>query len=308
MSKMLDKKEQKAVYVDFLRRVESEGKSVIIEADLSSSIGTHALIPEYKERYVNVGIMEQEMIGLASGLSILGYKPFIHTFAPFASRRVFDQVFLALNYNDTNAVLVGSDAGIHATANGGTHMGLEDIALMRTIPHATVYEPSDNTVFNAILEEACAHEGFSYIRTIRKVPDKIHEVVDVKKGYSVVSEGEDVLIIATGIMVSEALKAKEILESEGISATVIDLFRIKPLNHDILNEFKNHKVIVTAENHNVIGGTASAISDLFSEYKPALIKRVGVKESFGEVGSVEYLQERFKLTADEIVVQAKTAL
>lgn len=308
MNYNLDNKEQKAVYVDFLKKIVNEEKSVIVEADLSSSMGTNSLIPIYGNRYINVGIMEQQMIGVASGLAILGYKPFIHTFAPFASRRVFDQVFLALNYNETSSVLVGSDAGIHATVNGGTHMGLEDIALMRTIPHATVYEPSDNIVFKGILEEAYNHDGFSYIRTIRKKPIKIYEAVDISKGYQVIKHGDDVLIIATGIMVYEALKAADNLKEEGIGAKVIDLFRIKPLNENIIKELNSHKLIVTAENHNTIGGVGSAISDLFSEHKPVIIKRVGVKETFGEAGSVSYLQNKFKLTAGEIVKQVKSGL
>ncbi len=308
MFNITDIKEQREIYVGFLRSVVDDNKTTIIEADLAGSIGTNKIKEMYGERFINVGVMEQQMIGVASGLSIIGFKPFIHTFTPFASRRVFDQVFLALNYNETNAVLLGSDAGIYATANGGTHMCFEDIALMRSIPHATVYEPSDNVVFKGILDESYKHSGFSYIRTIRSKPKKIHDKVDISKGYQVIHEGEDAVIIASGIMVHEALVAALKLKEKGIETKVFDLFRIKPLNEQILNELTTQKVIITAENHNIIGGVGSAISELFSEKKPVLIKRVGVKDSFGEVGSVNYLQAHFKLTSDEIIKQVEKSL
>lgn len=300
---MRQTKEMRRVYSEFLAEVGRDNpKIAAIEADLSSSMSTNNLKTAIGDRYVNVGIMEQEMIGVAAGFSLMGYKPYVHTFGPFASRRVYDQVFLSLNYAQLNATVVGSDAGITAEMNGGTHMPFEDLGLMRLIPKATVYEVSDDVQFRAVLDQTLDSTGFNYIRTIRKAPTRaIYEGgEDFSKGYCVLREGQDVTIVASGIMVEQALLAADRLVEQGISAQIIDLFRVKPIDAS-LKDLLAGKPVFTAENHNRIGGIGSAICELLAEEVNTPVYRIGVDESFGQVGQQAYLLEVYGLTAPAIV-------
>lgn len=294
-------KEMRLVYRDFLAEHSSaEEKLVVLEADLSSSMATNKLADQYGKRYINLGIMEAEMMGAAAGLSILGYKPYIHTFGPFASRRVFDQVFLSLGYAKLDATIIGSDAGVSAEMNGGTHMPFEDLGLMRLIPQATIFEVSDDLQFKAVLEQTLEIKGLTYIRTIRKAPERIYsDNHDFSKGYCQLRDGQDGVILASGIMVAEALKAAELLAKDGFSVGVIDVFRIKPLSEDLKNILVG-KPVITAENHNQSGGLGSAITELLSEENKTPIRRIGVKERFGQVGQMAYLMEEYGLTAAHI--------
>lgn len=294
-------KEMRLVYRDFLaEHSQATARLAVLEADLSSSMATNKLENLFGKRYVNVGIMEAEMMGVAAGLSLLGYKPYIHTFGPFASRRVFDQVFLSLGYAQLNATIIGSDAGVSAEMNGGTHMPFEDLGLMRLIPQATVFEVSDDIQFKAILEQTLTFKGLTYIRTIRKAPQRIYpENQDFTKGFCQLRDGQDVTIVASGIMVAEALKAADLLEKEGISAAVIDLFRIKPLPEE-LKGILLEKPVLTAENHNQIGGLGSALAEYLSEESNCPLRRLGIKERFGQVGQMSYLMEEYGLTAQHI--------
>lgn len=252
------------------------------------------------QRYINVGIMEAQMVGAAAGLSVTDLKPYIHTFGPFASRRVYDQVFISLAYAQLNATIIGSDAGVTAEMNGGTHMPFEELALMRIIPKATVYEAVDDIQFKAILEETLDSDGFNYIRTIRKTPYPIFNgTEDFSKGFVQITNGSDATIIASGIMVQYALEAVKILEERGISTSVINVFRIKPLPIE-LKELLSGQNIVTVENHNKIGGLGSAICELMDEQN-VQVKRIGVDEQFGQVGKEAYLREVYGLTTEKIV-------
>lgn len=304
---ILDEKEMRSVYAETLVELaERDDRVVALEADLSSAISTNKIKDILGSRYINVGIMEAQEMGAASGLAVAGFKPFIHTFGPFASRRAFDQVFLALNYAKTRAVLLGSDAGVTAEANGGTHMPFEDLALMRAIPNAHIYEVSDSKVLKYALQASYEKNGFSYIRTIRKQAFTLHqEDTDFSEGAVVLREGNQGAIIASGIMVHEALLAAEILAESDIQVMVIDMFRIKPINVEIVKLAAATGAIVTAENHNVIGGLGSAVAEVLSEEKPTFLHRVGVKEQFGQVGKTDYLKEVYDLTATEIVKQMK---
>ena len=294
-------KEMRLVYRDFLaEHSHATERLAVLEADLSSSMATNKLEELFGKRYVNVGIMEAEMMGVAAGLSLLGYKPYIHTFGPFASRRVFDQVFLSLGYARLNATIIGSDAGVSAEMNGGTHMPFEDLGLMRLIPQATIFEVSDDVQFKAVLEQTLKLQGLTYIRTIRKAPQRIYlEDQDFSKGFCQLRDGKDLTIVASGIMVAEAIQATDLLAKAGISAAVIDLFRIKPLS-DELRKILAGKPIVTAENHNQIGGLGSAIAEFVSEESNCPLRRIGVKERFGQVGQMTYLMEEYGLTAQHI--------
>lgn len=302
-------KEMRLVYRDFLiEHSPIEEKLAVLEADLSSSMATNKLSDQYGKRYVNVGIMEAEMMGVAAGLSILGYKPYIHTFGPFASRRVFDQVFLSLGYAQLDATIIGSDAGVSAEMNGGTHMPFEDLGLMRLIPNATVFEVSDDIQFQAVLEQTLDQKGLKYIRTIRKAPQRIYTAAqDFSKGYCRLREGSDLTIIASGILVAEAIKTADTLAEQGISASVIDLFRIKPIAQD-LKAILVGKPVITAENHNQIGGIGSAITEFLSEETSTPVRRLGVQEAFGQVGQMPYLMEVYGMTAEQITKEARDFL
>ncbi len=296
-----ESKEMRRVYRDFLAVEGVKDSSVVaFEADLSGSMATADLKDVLNERYVNVGIMEAQMIGAAAGMSVLGYKPYIHTFGPFATRRVYDQVFLSLAYSKLPATIIGSDAGVSAETNGGTHMPFEDLSLMRAIPHIRLYEVSDDVQFQAVLKETLVGNHLNYIRTIRKNPYPIYEEGEnFSEGYKRLRKGKNATIVASGMMVEEALKAADSLAGKGVEVGVIDLFRIKPLNLRLVEELQGAPV-VTAENHNVIGGLGGAISELMSEHSPVLVKRVGVQDEFGQVGTSDYLKEIYGLTAETI--------
>ncbi|HEL1583918.1 TPA: transketolase family protein [Streptococcus suis] len=306
---MRETKEMRLVYSDFLASVGQEDTTIAaIEADLSSSMTTNKLSSVLGGRYVNVGIMEQEMVGVAAGLSLLGYKPYIHTFGPFASRRVYDQVFISLAYAQLNATIIGSDAGVSAEMNGGTHMPFEELGLMRLIPKARVYEVSDDIQFQAVLEETTQQDGLKYIRTIRKAPRAIYQGgEDFSKGYCVLRQGADVTLVASGIMVEQALIAADRLEEQGIAAQVIDLFRVKPIHED-LPGLLSGKPVLTVENHNRIGGLGSSVCELMATDHNTPVHRIGVDESFGQVGQQAYLMDVYGLTAEHIVAKVQTIL
>ncbi|CYV47541.1 transketolase family protein [Streptococcus suis] len=306
---MRQTKEMRLVYSDFLAQVGQEDTTIAaIEADLSSSMATNKLSSVLGGRYVNVGIMEQEMVGVAAGLSLLGYKPYIHTFGPFASRRVYDQVFISLAYARLNATVIGSDAGVSAEMNGGTHMPFEELGLMRLIPKARVYEVSDDVQFQAVLKETIKVDGLKYIRTIRKAPTAIYQGgEDFSKGYCVLRQGEDMTLLASGIMVEQALKAADQLEAQGVSVQVIDLFRIKPIHEDI-PALLSGRPVLTVENHNRIGGLGSSICELMATDLTTPVHRIGIEESFGQVGQQAYLMDVYGLTAEHIVKQAQLML
>ncbi|MGQ7333380.1 transketolase family protein [Streptococcus suis] len=306
---MRQTKEMRLVYSDFLAQVGQEDTTIAaIEADLSSSMATNKLSSVLGGRYVNVGIMEQEMVGVAAGLSLLGYKPYIHTFGPFASRRVYDQVFISLAYAQLNATVIGSDAGVSAEMNGGTHMPFEELGLMRLIPKARVYEVSDDVQFQSVLKETIKVDGLKYIRTIRKAPMAIYQGgEDFSKGYCVLRQGEDMTLLASGIMVEQALKAADQLEAQGVSVQVIDLFRIKPIHEDI-PALLSGRPVLTVENHNRIGGLGSSICELMATDLTTPVHRIGIEESFGQVGQQAYLMDVYGLTAEHIVKQAQSML
>ncbi|HEL1643719.1 TPA: transketolase family protein [Streptococcus suis] len=306
---MRQTKEMRLVYSDFLAQVGQEDTTIAaIEADLSSSMATNKLSSVLGGRYVNVGIMEQEMVGVAAGLSLLGYNPYIHTFGPFASRRVYDQVFISLAYAQLNATVIGSDAGVSAEMNGGTHMPFEELGLMRLIPKARVYEVSDDVQFQAVLKETIKVDGLKYIRTIRKAPTAIYQGgEDFSKGYCVLRQGEDMTLLASGIMVEQALKAADQLEAQGVSVQVIDIFRIKPIHEDI-PALLSGRPVLTVENHNRIGGLGSSICELMATDLTTPVHRIGIEESFGQVGQQVYLMDVYGLTAEHIVKQAQLML
>ncbi len=290
---------------------EKDSRIVILDADLMNSMGTMPFAKKYPERTFDCGIQEANMIGVAAGLSATGKIPYAHTFGPFATRRCFDQVFISAAYAKLNVRIIGSDPGITAAFNGGTHMPFEDIGLMRTIPDITIIEPVDSIMLEDMIRQLKDKYGVYYVRLLRKNAMQVYEqgsTFEIGKGITL-REGKDVTIISTGIMVSESLKAAKLLEKEGISAKVGNIFTIKPIDKDFILECaKQTGAMVTAENHNIINGLGSAVAEVVSENYPIPMGRIGSQDLFGEVGSVDYLQKRYKMTAQDIVNKAKEVI
>lgn len=308
----LEQVEMRQMYARTLVKLAKGNPNVIaLEADLMSAISTNKIVKEIPTQIINSGIMEANMIGVAAGLSLTGKIPYVHTFGQFATRRTFDQLFVSGAYAKTNIKILGSDAGVTAEHNGGTHMAFEDLGLVRLLPGATVYEVSDSTMLRYLLRKIEKEYGIHYIRTIRKNAVKLYdenEVFEEGRG-KVLREGGDVTIIASGIMVAESLKAADLLYEQGIEATVIDMFSIKPIDKDLIVKYATKTgAVVTAENHNVIGGLGSAVAEVLSEHCPTKMRRIGVKEQFGQVGKLEYLKEFYKLTPKDIAAAAKELL
>ena len=295
-----------------IRQLSAENPDVIyLDADLMSCIGTSGWACEHPDRGINCGISEANMIGVACGLAATGYRPIVHTFGPFASRRVFDQVFLSAGYAKNDITVIGTDPGVTATFNGGTHMPFEDIALYRTIPTATILDITDATMLISVLRQCKDHPGVKYVRVGRKQSAKVFaDGEQTPIGPAVpLKEGKDVAIFASGIMVHEAMQAAKTLEAQGISAAVVNFFTIKPLDTETVKKYaKQCGNIVVAENHNRIGGLYSAVCETLSRENTARIDVVAVNDEFGEVGPQDYLQKRFGLTADHIVKTAQALI
>ena len=284
---------------------------IYLDADLMNCIGTAKWAAANPDRAINCGIAEANMIGVACGLSAAGFKPIVHTFGPFASRRVYDQIFLSGGYAKNSVTVIGTDPGVTATLNGGTHMPFEDVALYRALPGATVIDVTDPTMLISVLRQCKDKEGIKYIRVGRKSYARVYEdgsELPIGKAVTL-REGTDAVIFACGIMVHEAMQAALALEKEGISAAVVDMFTIKPLDREaVLAWAAKTGAVVTAENHNRIGGLYSAVSEVLAETRPTPIACVAVEDEFGEVGPQNYLQERFGLTADHVAEAVRSVI
>ena len=292
--------------------IKNDSQVVYIDADLMSSMRAKDLQKDFPNNVFNTGIQEANMIGVAAGMFLHGRKPYVHSFAPFASRRCFDQIYVSIGYAQKSIRIIGSEPGICATDNGGTHMTFEDIALMRSIPGATIIDVSDGGMFGSLLETTKDMTGVIYFRTPRRnLPDIYADNVpfEIGKGKALteVKEKPDATIIATGIMVGTALEVFDILRREDIYVTVIDPVTVKPLDEDlILSCAKKTKKIVTVENHSIYGGLGGAVAELLSEKFPVPMKRIGIKDEFGQVGSEEYLRQYYHLTAQDVANEVKS--
>lgn len=278
---------------------------IFFDADLASASGSRALQTAHPNQFVQTGICEANMIGMACGMSTYGFIPFVHSFAPFVSRRVFDQVFLSGGYAHTTLNILGTDPGFCAAANGGTHTTFEDVAMMRTIPNSIVVDACDPVELAWVLEELSQKTGIHYVRTTRKAVRPVYEegsTFELGKG-NILRTGKDILIIAAGQLVSDALDAADILEKKGWSTEVIDMFTIKPLDTALLKEECAGKLaVVTFENHNITGGLGTACAEALLDYGISVpFRRIGIQEQFGQVGSVDYLQQAFGLQAENVV-------
>ena len=303
-------KELRATVVDALKETMAiDEKIVALDADLGGASKWTDLAKDVPDRFINVGIAEANMVGVAAGLSLTGYTPFIHTFGPFATRRVLDQIYLSGAYADNTINIYGSDPGFAAGHNGGTHTTWEDIALLRSIPKVVICDAADEVQMDWIIKEFAKLKGVHYVRGNRKGVKNVYapgSTFAIGKG-NLLRAGQDYLIVAAGQLVSEALEVAEMLEEKGISADVIDMFTIKPLDKELLLErFGGKKAVITIENHSITGGLGSAVAEVLAENGLAIpLTRIGVDERFGQVGTPSFLQEEFGLTAEKILEQVK---
>ena len=284
---------------------------VVLEADLSKSTKTSDFKKVYPERHFNMGIAEQNMLGVAAGFAAAGKIPFASSFAVFATGRAYDQIRNSIAYPNLNVKIAATHAGLTVGEDGGSHQMLEDIALMRALPNMTVIVPADGIETKQAVKAAAEYEGPVYIRMGRpKVPVLFDENYTFEIGKGVVlKEGTDVTLVGTGIMVSKAVEAAELLAAEGISAAVVNISTIKPLDAElIVAQAQKTGAIVTCEEHNIYGGLGSAVAEVLVENCPVPMARVGVADKFGESGLPDELLEKHGLTAANIAAQAKAVI
>ncbi|MEW6446594.1 MAG: transketolase family protein [Bacillota bacterium] len=284
---------------------------VVLDADLAKSTKTIEFKKQFPERFFDFGVAEQNMIGTAAGLAAAGKVPFCSTFAVFAAGRAFDQIRQSIAYTRLNVKICASHAGITVGEDGSSHQSVEDIALMRALPNMTVFVPADAVETVCAVKAAAAIEGPVYVRLGRAPVPVLHgEDFVFHPGKAVVlRQGSDAAIIATGIMVAAALDAAEVLEQEGIKARVLDIHTIKPIDVDaVVQAAKETGAVVTAEEHNIIGGLGSAVAEVLGENHPVPLKRVGIRDTFGESGKPAELLEKYGLTPAHIVSAVKHVL
>lgn len=308
----LDKRELREVYTDLLiEAAQKDERIVTVDADLMKATKAIPFRDKFPNRALDAGVAESNMIGVAAGLAAFGKIPFTHTFTPFATRRCCDQVTISVAYAGLNVKMIGSDPGVSAELNGGTHMSFEDVGIMRNIPNMVVFEPTDSEQLKQAFPEIIKHYGPVYIRLYRKAAEQIYD-----SGYKfkwckadTLAEGDDATIITSGIMAKYTLDAAEMLKAEGINVRVINMHTIKPLDEEaVLKAAKETGAIVTVENHNIINGLGSAVAEVLSENHPTPMKRIGVRDHFGEVGKMSFLLEKYQMSAKDIVEAVKEVI
>ena len=284
---------------------------VVLEADLSKSTKTCDFRKVYPERFINVGIAEQNMLGIAAGLAAAGKVPFASTFAVFAAGRAYDQIRNSIAYPNLNVKIAATHAGLTVGEDGGSHQMLEDIALMCALPNMTVIVPADGIETKQVIQAAAEYEGPVYIRMGRpKVPVLFGEEYKFEIGKGVLmKDGTEVTLVGTGIMVSKAMEAAELLAAEGISAAVVNISTIKPLDAElIIAQAQKTGAVVTCEEHTICGGLGSAVAEVLVENCPVPMARVGVEDKFGESGLPDELLEKYGLSASNIAAKAKAVI
>ncbi len=291
---------------------ETNPNVVVLDADLASATKTEIFKKKYPERFIDCGIAECNMIGIAAGLSTCGKIPFAASFAMFSAGRAFEQVRNSVGYPHLNVKVVGSHAGISVGEDGATHQCCEDIALMRTIPGMVILNPADHYEMQDAVRAAAEYEGPVYLRLGRLATDSVTQDIDapfeIGKG-RLVKDGSDITVIATGLMVGEAVKAVKALESQGIDARLIDIHTVKPLDTEmVLKAAKETGRIVTVEEHSVVGGLGEAVASYLSETCPTPVTKIGVNDVFGHSGPAVDLLKEFGLSAENIEATVKKLL
>lgn len=309
MFKLAEKNTKTAAMRDVLAQslielAQKNDRIVVLDADLIGASGLKAFQQAYPERTFDCGIQEGNMVGVAAGMSECGIIPFTHTFSCFASRKCIDQAFLSACYAGLNVKMIGSDGGVTATTNGGSHQGMEDMGIYNSLNNITLVEPTDSNMMAALLPQIADAYGTFYIRQWRRCTDAVYtpdSEFTIGKG-NVLADGDDATIIASGIEVAEALKAAAILRTMNLNVRVVDLFTWRPLDRELIIESaKKTGCIVTAENHCLASGLGHAVAACVVEKMPVPMGFIGINEQYGEVGSLDYLMKKFRLTADDIV-------
>ncbi len=294
-----------------LELMEQDSSMVHIDCDLMGCINTGKLQKAFPNQTFNAGIAEQNAMGVAAGMAATGLKVFIHSFGCFAARRAFDQAFLSAGYSRLPVHVIGSDPGVCAAFNGATHMPFEDCALYMTVPNAIVIDSCDYAQTYALTRQLAKQPEISYMRLIRKGFTTVYadgSDFEIGKGVTL-RDGTDVTIIASGILVDEALKAEEALAAKGVSARVIDMHTWKPLDEElVIKAARETGAIVTAENHQVSCGLGSAVANVLVENCLVPQERVGIQNRFGQVGPQDFLMKEYNLTAEDIVAAAEKAI
>lgn len=302
------KKATRQAYGETLAKLKDHPDLVVLDADLSAATKTNIFAKTAPEKFFNVGIAEADMIGTAAGFALGGKRPFASSFAIFAAGRAYEQIRNAVAYQKLNVTVAATHAGVTVGEDGGSHQAIEDIALMRAIPGMTIINPVDDLETEAAIETILAHEGPVYLRLGRLAVERVHEEKRpfvIGKGEMLV-EGNDGTIIATGLMVQESLEAAKQLAEQGTKIRVLNFSTIKPLDEElVLQAAKETPWIITAEEHSVIGGLGSAVSEFLSENQPTKVIKIGVQDQFGQSGNPELLKEHYGLTAKNIINKVK---
>ena len=303
--------EMRAVYAACLAELMEKDKHVVVlDADLGKASGTLGLRAKFPEQSFDCGVAEQDMASIAAGLSSYGFKPWIESFTPFATRRICDQVAISISYAKRNVKLVGTDPGIAAELNGGTHMSMEDIGVLRSIPGVVIFEPVDEVQLRAAMPVLNEYDGPVYVRLFRKqLPVVFGEdyKFDLFKA-DTIKEGKDLTIFVSGMLTVDVIEASKKLAEEGIDAEIINVHTIKPIDKGtVVASARKTGTVLTVENHNVIGGLQSAVLEALAMEKIPVVA-VGVQDHFGEVGKLPYLREVTGLTVENIIASAKKAV
>ena len=295
-------------YGEELARLGEENKNIVVlDADLSTATKTEIFAKKFPDRFINVGIAEQNLMGIAAGLSTFGKIPYASTFAVFAAGRAYEQIRNSIAYPKLNVKICATHAGITVGEDGATHQMLEDLSLMRSLPNMTVMCTSDDTQTRWAVREISEIKGPVYLRLCRLATPIIYEPVDEINRFEIgkavqIGEGTDASIFATGVTVSEAIKAQEILKQKGINVRVIDFHTIKPIDKEMIVKCaKETKRIITVEDHNIIGGLGSSVCEVLAEEYPCKVERMGIMDTFGESGKAEELLKYYKIDSMAII-------
>ncbi len=299
-----NKKATRQSYGEALKELgEKNPNIVVLDADLSGATKTSVFAKAFPERFFNIGISEQDLMGTAAGFATCNKIPYASTFAMFAAGRAYDQIRNSICYPNLNVKICATHAGITVGEDGATHQMLEDISMMRTLPNMTVISPSDDVQTKWVIEEISKINGPVYVRLARLETPTIYKEADFTIGKGVqIGEGTDASIIATGVTVIEAIKAKEELEKQGIFVRVIDMHTIKPIDKELIIKCaKETKKIITIEDHSSIGGLGSSVCEVLAENYPVKVIRMGIPDTFGKSGKAEKLMEYFHITSQDII-------
>lgn len=302
---------RKSYAAEISRLMKENDKIIIMDADLAGAGGTKPLYKEFPERCINCGIAEANMTCIAAGLSASGFVPFIHSFAPFSTRRVFDQIAVSISYSEQNVKIVGWDPGITATSNGGTHMCFEDLAMMRALPNVCVLDIVDDVQIAKALPQIVDYKGSMYVRMMRKASQSFYdESYQFRLGKAdKIADGSDLTIVAEGILLFDAKEAVERLAAEGIKADFLAIHTVKPLDDEaIIASAKKTGAVLTVENHSIHGGLYSAVCETLSAVCPTPCDAIAVRDRISQVGNLKDLKRDYNLTADDIVAKAKELL